>query len=163
MELSEDCFLTPEPFENSTPSEKPFPEKLSLDENSIQGILNSLADNAWYGRKPISVSFCAGEHIIQMDGYTYDPSYESSLDGQTLYGKDSRNVDAYRNEVYQSGMFHSLADAVQHIKEQTQGLDFVLQKEKKPSLDKILKDSEPRQTVSPKSSEQQNKEPAPER
>ncbi len=99
-----------------------------LGEFDIPALMDTLANNAWYGREPTKMHFRAGDDVITLEGYTYEPFYEDfsstasiSFNGEVLYGLDSRNVDAYKNEVYQKGKYSSLDEAVAYIKEQIKG------------------------------------------
>ncbi len=102
----------------------------------VRRIMGQVADNAWYGKEPTTVCLAAGEYLITIDGYTYEPSYESfsstasiALNGEILYGQDSRCVEAYRYEVYQTGQFGSLEEAVAHIADTVKGNAVVLVEE----------------------------------
>lgn len=115
-----------------------------LGKFNIPSIMNTLSDNAWYGREPTTVRLVAGENVITMDGYTYEPSYECfsatssiSLNGEILYGQDSRNVEAYRYEVYMTGKYKTLNEAVAHIKERLNVKDLALASEKS-QVDNII-------------------------
>lgn len=98
------------------------PQELDLD--SIPAIMGKLADNAWYGKTPRSVTYTIGNNTVEMTGYTYEPSYECfsstaelRLNGKVLYGLNARNVAPYQNEIYQKGEFEKLDDAIAHLKE----------------------------------------------
>lgn len=89
----------------------------------IPQLMDMLANNAWYGLSPQSIQLTAGENVIVLDGYVYEPGYEDfsstssiTLNGYILYGYDSRNADAYRNEVYQTGIHAKLDDAISDLK-----------------------------------------------
>lgn len=91
---------------------------------NIPEIMNSLEVNAWYGREPTTVRLISGNNVVTLEGYTYEPSYECfsatssiSLNGEVLYGQDSRNVEAYHNEVYQTGKYENLVGAISYIRE----------------------------------------------
>ena len=110
----------------------------SLEELDIHGMLQTLEHNAWSGRTPTTIRLSAGEHTVKLMGYIYEPSYENfstsssiSLDGEVLYGLDSRNVDAYRNDVYQAGCCESLREALAMIKEATEGHRFTIERDPK--------------------------------
>lgn len=103
-----------------------------LGEFDIPALMNTLSNNAWYGREPTKMSFWAGDDVITLEGYTYEPIYEDfsstasvSFNDEVLYGLDSRNVDAYKNEVYHIGKFKTLDEAISHIKEQIKGKEIV--------------------------------------
>ena len=96
---------------------------LSLGEHDISAIMTQVANNAWFGREPTTVYLRAGTHTIEVSGYLYEPGYEDfsstasiSLDGTVLYGMDSRNVDAYHNETYQTGLYKTPEEAISHIR-----------------------------------------------
>lgn len=98
---------------------------LTISVDRIPTMLSILANNAWYGISPQSLVFTDGEHIVKLDGYVYEPGYEYfsatsslTLDGEILYGYDSRNVAAYQNEEYQIGIHAKLDDAISALKEQ---------------------------------------------
>lgn len=118
---------------------------VSLGEHNISSIINELSNNAWYGREPQTARIVAGENVIEIKGYVYEPTYECfsstaslSLNGEELYGVDSRNVDAYRNEVYQTGKFAELPEAISYIKEKTLGQRYVLKERECDSLEKTI-------------------------
>lgn len=103
-------------------------EKLSINGKYIPDIMNTLESHAWYndGDENENYTIQIGENIIKMRGYIYEPSWESfgtassiSLNGQCLYGKDSHNVGSYHNEVYSTGKFETLEEAIQYIKNET--------------------------------------------
>ena len=86
------------------------PTNNHLGEFDIPALMGSLANNAWYGKEPTKMCLWAGDDVITLEGYTYEPGYEYfsstpsiSFNGECLYGIDSRNVDAYKNEVYHIG------------------------------------------------------------
>ena len=115
-----------------------------LGKYDVSALMNSLANNAWMGIKPTQMSFQAGEDIIKLEGYLYEPYYEDfsstafiSLNDKVLFGLDSRNVAAYKNEVYQKGSYSTLEEAVSHIKEQIKGKEVVLLSETKKLDEKI--------------------------
>lgn len=137
-------------------------ELYCLGSFNVTHIMRELSNNAWSGLKPTQICIAAGENLIEIKGYIYEPGYEMfsataslSINGQILYGKDSRNVEAYRNEVYQTGVYDKLEDAVSYIKEQTKGKEFVLVEEKKP-LDSVIKSAEQEATFN--SSEGEHKD-----
>ena len=39
----------------------------------IPTLMNTLANNAWYGREPTKMSLWAGDDVITIEGYTYEP------------------------------------------------------------------------------------------
>lgn len=116
-----------------------------LGDISIPEIQGQVEHNAWYGKEPTTVYIMAGENEIKIQGYTYEPGYEYfsatssiSFNGQELYGKDSRCVEAYRYETYDTGIYKDLVEAVSYIKEQTKGLDYIITaEEKRPLTEKI--------------------------
>lgn len=106
---------------------------LFLGEFHIPSMLQVLAHNAWYGKEPTETRILAGEHVIELNGYVYEPYYEQfsatgsiSLNGRVLYGMDSRTVEGYRHETYQRGVCADLEDAIAVIKAETKGKPFVL-------------------------------------
>ena len=120
------------------------PKNNHLGEFDIPALMDTLANNAWYGREPLQMCFVAGDNIIRLDGYTYEPGYEDfsstssiSFNNEILYGVDSRNVDAYKNEVYDIGRYKTLDDAVSYIREQIKGKELVLLSETKKLDEKI--------------------------
>lgn len=124
---------------------------LFLGEHNIPAIMQQMADNAWYGRDPTTVQIQAGNNVIEISGYTYEPSYESfsatssiSLNGKTLYGLDSRNVDAYRNETYHTGAFHKLEEAVSYARFKTHGHDLILISDQRPNFEESLRNAKDR-------------------
>ena len=115
-----------------------------LGEFNIPALMSALENNAWYGAEPIKVKFMAGEDVITLEGYTYEPIYEDfsstssiSFNGKVLYGIDSRNVDAYKNEVYNIGKFNTLDEAISYIKEQIKGREVVILSESSSIDEKI--------------------------
>ena len=115
-----------------------------LGEFNIPALMSALENNAWYGAEPIKVKFMAGEDVITLEGYTYEPIYEEfsstssiSFNGKVLYGIDSRNVDAYKNEVYNIGKFNTLDEAISYIKEQIKGREVVILSESSSIDEKI--------------------------
>lgn len=121
-----------------------------LGKFNIPLLMNTLADNAWYGREPTSIRLIAGDNVITLEGYTYEPSYECfsatssiSLNGEILYGQDSRNVEAYRYEVYMMGKYETLNEAVAHIKEKVNVQELVLASEKS-EVDNVISNAEAR-------------------
>ena len=115
-----------------------------LGEFNIPSLMNTLANNTWYGKEPTKMSFCAGDDVIELEGYTYEPGYEDfsstasiSFNGETLYGLDSRNVAAYKNEVYHTGKYKTLEEALYHIREQIKGKEIV-QASEPSKLDKKI-------------------------
>lgn len=116
-----------------------------LGKHNIPEIMSELSNNAWYGKEPTTVRFKSGDNVIEIEGYTYEPSYEYfsatssiSLNGQILFGQDSRNVEAYRNEVYMTGIYNSLHDAVSHIREKIESQNLILDSDKKDSLNSVI-------------------------
>lgn len=106
---------------------------LFLGEFHIPSMLQVLAHNAWYGKEPTETHILAGENVIELNGYVYEPYYEQfsatgsiSLNGRILFGMDSRTVESYRHETYQRGVCSSLEDALDVIKAETKGKPFVL-------------------------------------
>lgn len=70
-----------------------------------------------------------------------------SFNGDVLYGLDSRNVDAYKNEVYHIGRYKTLDEAISHIRVQIKGNELV--KTSEPSkLDNKIKSATNRMKVS---------------
>lgn len=119
-----------------------------LGKFNISKIMNSLADNAWFGREPTTVRLITGDNVIEMNGYTYEPSYECfsatssiSLNGEILYGQNSRNVEAYRYEVYMTGKYESLNAALSHIKEKVSVKELVLESDV-PQVENIISNAE---------------------
>lgn len=115
-----------------------------LGEFDIPALMSALENNAWYGAEPTKVSFMAGEDVITLEGYTYEPIYEDfsstssiSFNGEVLYGVDSRNVAAYKNEVYNIGKFDTLDEAISYIKEQIKGKEVVVLSESSSIDEKI--------------------------
>lgn len=103
-----------------------FNQAISVDR--IPTILSILANNAWNGESPQSLVFTDGKHMVKLEGYVYEPGYEYfsatsslTLDGEILYGYDSRNVAAYQNETYQIGVYADLDDAISALKKQIGG------------------------------------------
>lgn len=124
------------PKENNVPR-----PSLMLGVHNISAIMREVSDNAWYGRKPTKVSLMAGDNIIDIDGYTYEPGYEYfsatssiSLNGKVLYGVDSRNVGAYCNETYHIGLYKTPEEAISWIKDAIQNQEFILYNGKNASL-----------------------------
>ena len=120
-----------------------------LGEFNIPALMSALENNAWYGAEPIKVKFMAGEDVITLEGYTYEPIYEDfsstssiSFNGKVLYGIDSRNVDAYKNEVYNIGKFNTLDEAISYIKEQIKGREVVILSESSSIDEKIASASD---------------------
>lgn len=118
---------------------------VSLGEYNISAIMNELSYNVWYGREPQTARIVAGENVIEIKGYIYEPTYEYfsstaslSLNGEELYGVDSRNVEAYRNEVYQTGKFADLTEAISYIKDKTPGQRYVLKDRESDSLENTI-------------------------
>lgn len=114
---------------------------VSLGTHSIPDIMLRLESNAWQGREPTSVQMTNGGNIIMLEGYIYEPGYEQfsasssiSLNGQILFGKDSRNVAPYSNETYATGTYENLEDAIQHIKGVCKSDRFDILPEKKSEL-----------------------------
>ena len=115
-----------------------------LGEFDIPALMNTLANNAWYGREPTQMCLVAGEDIIRLDGYTYEPGYEDfsstasiSFNDEVLYGVDSRNIDAFKNEVYDIGRYKTLEEAISYIKEKIKGKELVLLSESQKLDEKI--------------------------
>lgn len=85
--------------------------------------MNTVATRAWDGDDFTDYVMSVNENIIKISGYIYEPTWEDfsatssiSLNGHCIYGKDSRNVDSYHNEVYNIGKFETLEEAIQYIK-----------------------------------------------
>lgn len=115
-----------------------------IGEFDIPALMNTVANNAWFGISPTKICISAGDDVIKLEGYTYEPFYEdfsstSSIlfNDEVLYGLDSRNVAAYRNEVYNKGKFNTLDEAVAHIKAQIKGKELVLLTEPQKLNEKI--------------------------
>lgn len=123
-------------------------ELCCIGKYNIPEMMNQLSGNAWNGRDPKTICIRAGDNIIKMNGYIIEPHYEDfssassiSLNGQILYGVDSRSVSAYRNEVYNTGIYDSLDKAVAHIKECIKGQELVLVEEQ-AQVDKLISRAE---------------------
>lgn len=157
-------FLTDEVFcfvvQNQEPIEK-APTNNHLGEFDIPAIMGSLANNAWYGKEPTKMCLWAGDDVITLEGYTYEPGYEYfsstssiSFNGECLYGIDSRNVDAYKNEVYDIGRYKTLDEAISYIKEQIKDKEPISLSEPK-KLDKKINSATARskESISKPSSE----------
>ena len=91
---------------------------------NIPSLLRILEDNAWEGKKPDTINITDGANVIRLTGYIYEPSYECfsstasvSLNGKTLFGKDSRCVGPYHLESYDTGLYDNLPDALSYIKD----------------------------------------------
>ena len=118
---------------------------LTLGEIYLPEIMSDVERNAWNGKEPRKVCITAGEHLIEIEGYTYEQSYEDftadasiSFNGEVLYEKDARCVGSYQYETYHKGSFPSYEEAICFIKEQTVGLEFaVIPEEKEPLENKI--------------------------
>ena len=82
-----------------------------------------VGNNAWCGNDNTDIYITDGKNLLVISGYTYEPSYEFfsathkiSLNGETLFGTDSRNVGAYHNEEYTFGKLNSDDEAIEYIK-----------------------------------------------
>ena len=120
------------------------PQNNHIGELDIPALMNTLASNAWFGISPTQFCISAGDDVIKLEGYNYEPFYEDfsstasiSFNDEVLYGLDSRNVAAYRNEVYNKGKFNTLDEAIAHIKAQIKGKEPVLLTEPQKLNDKI--------------------------
>lgn len=123
-----------------------------LGKHDISQLMREVEGNAWIGGERKTISLFAGTDVITVEGYVYEPTYEYfsatssiALNGQILYGLDARNVDAYRNEVYHTGIYHSLDEALNHIREATKGKEIVSQPNRKQSLTDKIKGAATRQ------------------
>ena len=131
--------------------------EFSLGEHDISAFMMQVANNAWFGREPTTIYLNAGTHTIEVSGYLYEPGYEDfsstasiSLDGTVLYGMDSRNVEAYHNETYQTGLYETPEEAICHIKDVIKGERLTILEAEKPCLSELL------QTASSQSSNSQS-------
>lgn len=134
-----------------------------LGKHDIAQLMREVENNAWFGGERKAISLFAGTDVITIEGYVYEPTYEYfsatssiSLNGQVLYGLDSRNVDAYRNEEYHIGRYQSAEEALDHIREVTKGKQIVSQIDGRPSLSSKIKEAAGRLT--PSFEKEQNKQ-----
>lgn len=84
----------------------------------------ALEESAWYKNGSKSMYIISGKDVLEIEGYIYEPRYESfstthllRLNNEVLYGKDSRSVAEYRNEIYTFGKFKDEKMAVDYVKE----------------------------------------------
>ena len=66
----------------------------------------------------------SGKDVVKLEGYIYEPGYESfsvthsiALNGEMLFGKDSKNVGPYHNEEYTFGKFNSDKETIEYLKQ----------------------------------------------
>ena len=134
----------------------------SIAECNIPAIIGEMSDNAWNGKLPLETYIHAGKDIICIEGYGYEPSYEFfsatadiSLNGKILYGVNSRNVDAYKNEVYHTGIYKTPEEAIAHIEKHVQASEYIVSDCKIPplpmkaALDQILGGAEFKRSAVP--------------
>lgn len=124
-----------------------------LGKHDVSRLMREVEGNAWIGGERKAISLYAGSDVITIEGYIYEPSYEYfsatssvALNGQILYGLDSRNVDAYRNEEYHTGIYKSLGEALNHIREATKGKEIVTATNRKQALTDKIRNASARQT-----------------
>lgn len=119
-------------------AELPSSNSLMLGKHNVSDMMALVASNAWYGGKPTKIDLFAGDNVVTIEGYIYEPIYEDfsttssiSLNGKVLFGDDSRSVAAYRHETFQKGVFETAEEAISHIIDVTKGLEFVVDKVEK--------------------------------
>lgn len=99
---------------------KKHSKKVKISE--IPTLMSNLASRAWLGIRDCKITLLAGNHIIELIGYIYEPFWEDfsgtakiCLDGECLYGEGSKNVAAYKNQTYHIGKFGTLDKALEYL------------------------------------------------
>lgn len=90
---------------------------------NFKELFKNVEASAWYGGGNSERYITDGDNLLFIKGYTYEPGYESFstahkivLNGETLFGIDSQNVEAYHNEEYTFGKLKSDDEAINYIK-----------------------------------------------
>lgn len=103
-------------------------ENIALSLDFIRGVGGTLADNAWYGSGDTKMRFLSGRNVLEVAGHTYDCAYEDYtadfyivLNGETIYGRNSRCTGPYQIEVYNTGKFERLEDAFAYLVDVLEG------------------------------------------
>lgn len=96
---------------------------MKITDINFKEIFKNVEASAWYGGGNSERYITDGKNLLVISGYTYEPGYESfstthkmSLNGETLFGTDSKNIGAYHNEEYTFGKLNSDNEAIEHIK-----------------------------------------------
>lgn len=96
---------------------------MKITDINFKELFKNVEASAWYGGGNSERYITDGINLVIINGYTYEPGYESFsathkiiLNGETLFGKDSRNVEAYHNEEYTFGKLKSDEEAINYIK-----------------------------------------------
>lgn len=85
--------------------------------------INTVECNVWYGKGSREEKFVSDSNILQIEANIIEPSHESFttapriiLNGELLYGCDTRSIGMYQNEKYQQGKFSNIEDALEYVK-----------------------------------------------
>jgi len=114
---------------------------LLLGKHDIGKLMRQVEGNAWFGIEPRNTQLLAGTDVIEISGRVIEPFYEDfcatasiSFNGKELYGLESRNIAAYRNETYHTGQFDTPQAAVAFLREATKGKEILAVGETKRPL-----------------------------
>lgn len=96
---------------------------MKITDIDFKELFRNVEESAWYGGENSERYITDGNNLLFIEGYTYEPSYESFsathrivLNGETLFGINSQNVEAYHNEEYTFGKLKSDDEAIEYIK-----------------------------------------------
>lgn len=96
---------------------------MKITDINFKELFKNVEASAWYGGGNSERYITDGNNLLFIEGYTYEPGYESFsathkivLDGEVLFGTDSRNVGAYHNEEYTFGKLKSDDEAIEYVK-----------------------------------------------
>mgnify|MGYP007069849638 CR=1 FL=1 len=96
---------------------------MKITDIDFKELFRNVEESAWYGGGSSERYITDGKDLLVIRGYTYEPGYEFfstthkiSLNGEILFGTDSRNVGAYHNEEYTFGKLKSDEEAIDYVK-----------------------------------------------
>ncbi len=96
---------------------------MKITDIDFKEIFENVETSAWYGSGNTERYITDGNNLLFIEGYTYEPGYEFFsathkivLNGEVLFGTNSRNVSAYNNEEYNFGKLKSDEEAIDYIK-----------------------------------------------
>lgn len=97
---------------------------MKIADIDFKKLVRDLEDSAFYGGGKSKRYIMSGKDIVKLEGYIYEPGYESfsathsiTLNGEMLFGKDSKNVGPYHNEEYTFGKFNSDKETIEYLKQ----------------------------------------------